>query len=115
MATEKKEIIIRVELNDEAIPESITWTAPGAAAPGTTAGEQKADAFMLSLFSTDEKTTLGIDLWTKDMMVGEMNIFFYQSLKKMADTLDRATQDKEAATMLRNFSKEFGKKIKLLK
>ena len=43
-----------------------------------------------------------------------MNIFFYQSLKKMADVLDRATQDKEAAQLMRNFSREFGKHVKLL-
>lgn len=107
---EKKEIIIRVMLDENAIPESITWEAPGASR-----GEEKADAFMLSLFSSDEKTTLGIDLWTKEMLVGDMNIFFYQALKKMADVLDRATQDKDASQMLRDFSRDFGKKVKLLK
>jgi gliding motility-associated protein GldC len=109
-STEKKEIIIRVGLDKDAIPESITWLAPGASD-----GEQAASAFMLSMFSGDEKTTLGIDLWTKEMLVGDMNIFFYQSLKKMADVLERATQDKEAAVMVRDFSREFGKKVKLLK
>lgn len=108
--TEKKEIIIRVGLDKDAIPESISWLAPGASK-----GEEKADAFMLSLFSGEEKTTLGIDLWTKEMLVGDMNIFFYQSLKKMADVLERATQDKEAAELMRNFSREFGKHVKLLK
>ena len=70
---------------------------------------------MLSLFDGAEKTTLGIDLWTKEMLVGDMNIFFYQSLKKMADVLERATQDKEAAQMMRDFSRDFGRKVKLLK
>lgn len=108
--TEKKEIIIRVGLDKDAIPDSITWLAPGASQ-----GEEKAEAFMLSLFSGGEKTTLGIDLWTKEMLVGDMNIFFYQSLKKMADVLERATQDKDAAQMMRDFSREFGKRVKLLK
>ncbi|HRP68237.1 MAG TPA: hypothetical protein PLY93_01745 [Turneriella sp.] len=107
--SEKKEITLRVVLDENAIPESITWDAPGASK-----GEEKAEAFMLSLFSGEEKTTLGIDLWTKDMLVGDMNIFFYQVLKKMADVLDRATQDKEAAQMIKTFSREFGKKVKLL-
>jgi len=107
---EKKEIIIRVGLDKDAIPESITWQAPGASK-----GEEKAEAFMLSLFDGAEKTTLGIDLWTKEMLVGDMNIFFYQSLKKMADVLERATQDKEAAQMMRDFSRDFGRKVKLLK
>jgi gliding motility-associated protein GldC len=108
--SEKKEIILRVGLDKDAIPESITWQAPGASK-----GEERAEAFMLSLFSGEEKSTLGIDLWTKEMLVGDMNIFFYQSLKKMADVLERATQDKEAAQMMRDFTREFGKKVKLLK
>jgi len=108
-AEDKKEIIIRVGLDENAIPESISWLAPGASN-----GEEKADAFMLSIFSGNEKTTLGIDLWTKEMLVGDMNIFFYQSLKKMADVLDRATQDKEAAQMMRDFSRNFGRQVKLL-
>jgi len=109
-ATEKKEIIIRVGLDENAIPESITWEASGASQ-----GEERADAFMLSLFNGSDKTTLGIDLWTKEMLVGDMNIFFYQAFKKMADVLERATQDKEAAQMVRDFSREFGKQVKLLK
>jgi len=109
-ANEKKEIIIRVGLDENAIPESITWEAPGASK-----GEESADAFMLSLFSGGEKTTLGIDLWTKEMLVGDMNIFFYQAFKKMADVLERATQDKQAAQLVRDFSRDFGKQVKLLK
>ena len=76
--SEKKEIIIRVGLDKDAIPESITWLAPGASK-----GEEKADAFMLSLFSGGEKSTLGIDLWTKEMLVGDMNIFFFQASNSM--------------------------------
>lgn len=108
--SDKKEIIIRVGLDENAIPESITWEAPDASR-----GEERAEAMMLSLFNGNDKTTLGIDLWTKEMLVGDMNIFFYQALKKMADVLERATQDKDAAQMLRDFSREFGKKVKLLK
>lgn len=107
--SEKKEIILRIGLDENAIPESITWDAPGASK-----GEDKADGLLLSLFSSEEKTTVGIDLWTKDLLVGDMNIFFYQTLKKMADVLERATQDKEAAKMVRDFSRTFGKHVKLL-
>ena len=66
--SEKKEIILRVGLDKDAIPESITWQAPGASK-----GEERAEAFMLSLFSGEEKSTLGIDLWTKEMLVGDMH------------------------------------------
>jgi hypothetical protein len=34
---------------------------------------------MLSLWDKDEKVTLGFDIWTKEMMVQDMNIHFHQT------------------------------------
>ncbi len=70
---------------------------------------------MVSIWDSSAKETLGIDLWAKEMMVADMNIFVYQSLKKMADTYQKATQNAEAAGFIRDFAREFGKKTELLK
>jgi gliding motility-associated protein GldC len=35
-----------------------------------------------------------IDLWTKEMPVDEMKIFFHQTLVAMSDTFHRATGDR---------------------
>ncbi len=45
-------------------------------------------------------------------MVDEMKQFYHQNLLTMADTLERATNDAEAAKSLRNFAQEFGVLVK---
>jgi hypothetical protein len=43
------------------------------------------------------------------MTVNEMQIHIYQTLVKMADTFKRATNNSEAAGMIRRFSMHFAK------
>jgi len=93
------------------MPVKIRWEATDANFKGT----KPAKTLMLSLWDEKEKITLGIDLWTKEMTVAEMNIHYHQIFLKMADTFERATQNKEAATMIRDFSSEFAKKVELEK
>ena len=60
-----------------------------------------------------EKNTLGIDLWTNDMLVEDMNLHFVQTFFKMADTYERATKNKEVADKIRVFCQEFARKVEL--
>jgi gliding motility-associated protein GldC len=66
---------------------------------------------MLSIWDLNENAALRIDLWTKKMMVDEMNDFFFQTLMTMADTYQRATNQKDLADEIRTFSSSF--KIKM--
>ncbi len=59
-------------------------------------------------FSARHKETLKIDLWTKDMQVLEMDRFFYQTLRGLADTYFRATQNKQVAEDMQRFVQYFG-------
>jgi len=102
----KSNINIQVELDDEKMPELIEWNAPG----GGVDGMQKAQALLLGLWDAHEKSALRIDLWTKKMMVDEMNDFFYQTFFGMADTYLRATKNKELAAEMKEFAKNFLKK-----
>jgi gliding motility-associated protein GldC len=102
----KSTINIQVELDEEKMPETIEWNAPD----GGVDDLQKAKAVLLSLWDGDEKSALRIDLWTKKMMVDEMNDFFYQTLFGMADTYARATKNTAQANELRAFAKDFLKK-----
>jgi hypothetical protein len=45
------------------------------------------------------------------MMVDEMNDFFFQTMMTMADTYERATNQKELADEVRSFSKSFKQKM----
>ncbi|GBD87433.1 hypothetical protein BMS3Abin03_01365 [bacterium BMS3Abin03] len=107
----KSEIKIIVELDENMMPEKIKWEATDAGFNGT----KPAKTLMLSLWDEKENVTLGIDLWTKEMTINEMNKHFHQILLKMADTFERSTQNSQAANMIRDFSSEFAKNVELEK
>ena len=103
------EIKLTVKLDNNRVPEKIEWEATDAGFKG----KKEADSIMLSLWDKKENVTLGIDLWTKEMLVDDMNIHFHQVFLKLADTYKRATKNNEAAKMIKDFSAEFAKKLKL--
>lgn len=102
----KSTINIYVALDKDKLPESIEWTAPD----GGVDDVQKAKGMLLGMWDGDEKSALRIDLWTKKMMVDEMNDFFFQSIAGMADTYLRATKNEELAKEMKAFAKTFHKK-----
>ena len=106
--TIKSEIKFNVELDENRVPEKLTWTAQDG---GVELDEAK--AMLLSVWDNKTKETLRIDLWTKDMPVDEMKIFFHQTLVAMADTFERATQDEKMAATMRDFTDYFAEKLEL--
>jgi len=56
-----------------------------------------------------------IDLWTKDLLADEMKRLVHQTLLGLSDTLERATDEKEAANEMRKFAQELGEKMDLFK
>ncbi len=102
----KSNISIEITLDEDKMPETIEWNAPDGGMPEL----QQAKGLLLGLWDGHEKTALRIDLWTKKMMVDEMNDFFYQSLFGMADTFERATRNSDLANELKEFAKSFHKK-----
>ncbi len=103
-------IKIDVLLDPNKIPERITWSA----SDSNTDRLQKAKAMCIAFWDGDDKTAMRIDLWTKDMMVDEMADFYYQVFSTMADTFERATQQKELGEDIKKFSKDFQNKFKAL-
>jgi len=100
---------LKVHLDDNRVPEKIEWEATGSGSPGV----KEAKSFLLSLWDKKENLTLGIDLWTKDMLLDDMNIHFHQVFLKLADTYKRATKNNEAADMINKFAGEFARKLEL--
>ncbi len=94
-------IHLQVELDENKLPSGITWSAPDNSPENT----RKAKAFLLSVWDGSDKTALRIDLWTKDMMVDEMEDFFYQTLMTMADTYQKATRHEDLAAEMKNFAR----------
>lgn len=101
-------ISIDVLLDNNRIPEQITWQA----SDSTADMKQKAKAMCLAFWDAADRSALRIDLWTKDMMVDEMGDFFYQMLLSMADTFQRATQQQELSEEMKTFAKNFIEKFR---
>ncbi len=104
------EIKFLVELDENRVPEKLTWTAQDG---GVEAEEAK--AMMLSIWDNKAQETLRIDLWTKDMPVDEMKLFFHQTLVAMSDTFRRATNDEKMADTMKDFCDYFAEKLELNK
>lgn len=100
-------IHLDVQLDENKVPEKIFWQAAEGGVPRPT----EAKAFMLSIWDVAENAALRIDLWTKKMMVDDMNDFFFQTMMTMADTYEKATQHKDIANEMRAFSKTMKTKM----
>jgi gliding motility-associated protein GldC len=104
------EIKFNIQLDENRVPESLTWTAED----GGVDNEQT-KAIMLSIWDNNAKETLRIDLWTKDMPVDEMKQFFHQTLVAMTDTYQRATGDDKMTDTMKDFCEYFAEKLELKK
>ena len=110
MAGRSSDININVQLDADNIPEKMTWTATD-----SQVGEpQEIKAILLALFDKDHLETLKVDLWTKEMQVVEMDRFFFNTLKSMADTYMRATGNSKLAGAMQQFAAYFGKETEIL-
>ena len=103
----KKSLIeIEIGLNEDKMPETIQWRSDDNP-NGKDFTECK--AISLALFDKDYKDTLKIDLWTTEMQVIEMDRFMYQTLRSLADTYFRATNNQQLANDMQLFVDYFGK------
>ncbi|PKQ44488.1 MULTISPECIES: gliding motility protein GldC [Confluentibacter] len=103
-------IELTVTLDENRVPEKLHWTAQDGGVEN-----EKAKAMMLSVWDPNAKETLRIDLWTKDMPVDDMKIFFHQTLVGMSDTFNRATQDEKMTATMKDFCDYFAEKLELKK
>jgi gliding motility-associated protein GldC len=101
-------IHIDVLLDEQRVPEEISWNASDTTAESA----RKAKALMLAFWDGTDKTAMRIDLWTKEMMVDEMADFFYQTYMTMAETYHRATQNEELVGDMKKFAASFYNKFR---
>lgn len=108
--TIKTTIELQVELDENRVPEKLSWTAQDGGV-----NKEEAKAMMLSVWDSKAQETLRIDLWTKDMPVDEMKLFFHQTLVEMSNTFHRATQDEKMTATMKDFCDYFAEKLELKK
>jgi gliding motility-associated protein GldC len=85
----KTEIKFDIELDHNNVPEKISWDASDK--PDHTLTETK--SISIAVWDIQQKNTLRIDLWAKDMPVDEMKRFYIECLGGMAQSVLQSTGD----------------------
>jgi gliding motility-associated protein GldC len=104
----QSEIKFDITLDENQIPEKLHWTALDGGVE-----QEETKAILVSVWDSINKETLRIDLWTKDMPVDEMKVFFHQTLVAMSNTYERATADEKMTATMRDFCDYFAEKLEL--
>lgn len=101
-------IKLNVELDKKKVPEKIYWEA-------SDMGENKTqtNSFLLAVWENESKSTLKIDLWTKEMLADDMKKFIHQTMVSIADTLRNSVGEEKASKELEKFLVQFAKTLKI--
>ncbi|WP_235295688.1 gliding motility protein GldC [Portibacter marinus] len=102
-------VFVRIGLDQENIPTEIHWKSEDGANT-----YEPCKAMLMSLFDEDQLDTIKLDLWTKSMQVEEMDRFMFQTLRGLADTYFKATQNAELSNQFRSFVHFFGQSTGLI-
>ena len=102
------EITLKVGLDENRVPEKLNWSAEDGGVEN-----EEIKAMLLSVWDSKNQESLKIDLWTKDMPVDEMKVFFHQTLVAMSDTFMKATQDEKMTATMKDFCAYFAEKLEL--
>jgi gliding motility-associated protein GldC len=101
------EIKFTVELDAQNVPDKIYWEASDTPNEGL----EETKAIAIALWDHYHKGTMKIDLWTKDMEIGEMKRFYIETIGGMAETLLRATGDQQMVAEIENLCRSLSKKL----
>ena len=83
------EIKFKVSLDKENVPEKIEWDVDHKEAEGWS----ETKSITVSLWDHNNKNSMRIDLWTKDMPVDEMKRFYIDCIGGLSQSILNATGD----------------------
>jgi gliding motility-associated protein GldC len=104
----QSQIRFNIELDEENLPEKIFWEAT----ESPSGKLEEAKAINLSIWDSQNKETLRIDLWVKDMQVDEMKRFVVDSIGGMAESIRTSTGDEFMANEMEHLCTLLVKHIK---
>jgi len=112
MAQKKKykeaEINFKITLEDNNLPVGIQWNSTD----GTNKEFKECKSVAISLWDPEEKNTFSIDLWTKDMLLDEMEVYYFQTLMSLSESLQNATGNDFIVGDMKEFCDKVDKKLK---
>lgn len=105
----KSTINFEVQLDEQNIPEKITWKASD-----NPSGELPTDtrSMSLAMWDHEQQNTLRIDLWTKEMSVDEMKRFFVDCIGGLAQSALNSTGDEFMANKMNELCETFVEYLK---
>ena len=106
----KTDIVITVCLDKNRVPEKMSWSAKDGGV-----SNQETKAFLFSSWDDVNQETMKIDLWTKDMPVDQMNVFFHQTLVSLSQSYMKATNNEKMTDEFNQFCDYFAEKLELKK
>lgn len=89
----KSTINFIVQLDQNNVPDKISWEATDKPDPGMS----DTKSISIALWDHKQKNTLRIDLWTKDMPVEEMKRFYIDCIGGLAQSMLSSTGDEVMA------------------
>ncbi len=98
----KTQITVDVELDENHIPEKMTWNAADGGVE-----KQETKATMISVWDDKKMEALRIDLWTKDMPLDQMKMFMHQIFLSLGQTYLRASGEEDVAAWIEQMAEEF--------
>ena len=98
----KKKITFEIKLDENTLPEKIKMSSSD-----TNEDIEKIKSLMILMWESKSKNSLNINLWTKDMPLNDMYIFYHQIFLTMSNNLHRATNNTKASAAINDFSKKF--------
>lgn len=103
----KSEINFTVQLDAQNVPETIHWEATD----NPTGKLEATKAIALSVWDVKQKNTMRIDLWTKDMQVDEMKMFFIETIAGLSQTIITSTGDEYMGAEMKELVKKLVKHV----
>ena len=106
----KKTISFEIELDENHLAEKIKMSSAD-----SDKDIDKIKSILISMWDSNQPNSLNISLWTKDMPLNDMFIFYHQTLITMAKNLEKATDNQKVSAALVNFAEKFAKLSNILK
>ena len=103
----RSEINFTIELDEQNVPERITWDATDKEEQGPS----ETKSVSIALWDHLNKHTLRIDLWAKDMPLDEMKRFYIDSIGGLGQSLLNATGDEYMAGEMETLCEKFIKHL----
>lgn len=102
------EINFKILLDDDNIPEQISWSAT----ENPNEGIEETKSIFIGVWDNYNKGLMALPLWTKDMEVFDMKRFYIEVIGSIGDTLERATGDQKTGQLIENLCKTMTKDLR---